>query len=93
MNTRQVREIRRVAGLLAVAVGTCITAGLSSANAAADPGTDPCANSTFLFCRMMPISPELDHDIDLTTATADTTAATAPTGLAPRNDIRADQGQ
>lgn len=37
-----------------------------TASAAADPITDPCQLAFSLFCRMVPIAPELEHSIDLT---------------------------
>lgn len=34
--------------------------------AAADPITDPCQLAFSLFCRFVPMLPELEHNVDLT---------------------------
>jgi hypothetical protein len=34
--------------------------------AGADPGFDPCRSSFIPICRMAPMMPDLDHDVDLT---------------------------
>jgi hypothetical protein len=47
-----------------IALGA-VTTGLSLAGpAGADP--DPCRGVAFFICRMVPIAPDLDHDVDLT---------------------------
>ncbi|CQD17536.1 hypothetical protein BN1232_03928 [Mycobacterium lentiflavum] len=49
-----------------VLLGT-VVAGLNFAvPAGADPGFDPCHSMFNPICRMVPIMPDLDHDIDLT---------------------------
>ena len=37
-----------------------------AAPVAADPVVDPCQLAVSLFCRMVPIAPELEHSVDLT---------------------------
>lgn len=57
------RTLRKAAIVL---LGTVVT-GLSFAGPAdADPGDDPCHSVFNPICRMVPIMPDLDHDIDLT---------------------------
>ena len=52
---------RAAIGLLAaVTTGLCL-----AAPASADPGFDPCHSSVLFVCRMFPVMPDLDHDIDL----------------------------
>jgi hypothetical protein len=52
--------------------------------AAADPSDDPCPLAMFFICRMVPVAPNLDGDVDLTTQQppADT-GAPAPDSLPP----------
>lgn len=77
-------EIKRMTRVFAFVSAACAAFGLGAVDASADTGADPCAVSNFFLCRMMPISPELDQDIDLTAPTQTTTAATvAPAELAP----------
>jgi hypothetical protein len=45
--------------------GVVTTALCLAAPAGADPGFDPCHSSVPLLCRMFPMMPDLDHDIDL----------------------------
>jgi hypothetical protein len=44
-----------------------VSAVALSTPASADPGQDPCDLAFGFLCRMLPIAPDLDHDIDLTT--------------------------
>jgi hypothetical protein len=47
-----------------IALGA-VTTGLDLAGpAGADP--DPCRGVAFIICRMVPVAPDLDHDVDLT---------------------------
>jgi hypothetical protein len=51
----------------AIVVLGAVTTGLClAAPAGADPGFDPCRSSVLFVCRMFPVMPDLDHDIDLT---------------------------
>jgi hypothetical protein len=69
-----------------------VTAGVLGAQIAlavpsvADPNDDPCGLAVSFFCRFVPIAPELDGDVDLTTQVppADP-AAPAPDSLPPGN--------
>lgn len=45
----------------AVLAGLCL-----AAPAGADPGSDPCHSGITFICRMLPLMPDLDHDVDLT---------------------------
>ncbi len=55
--------VRRVVTIFvgAVTTGLCL-----AAPASADPGFDPCQSSIAFICRMVPMMPDLDHDVDLT---------------------------
>lgn len=61
--------MRRI-GLRAASGAAIVTAGalLGMAPANAEPANDPCANSGVFFCRLLPIMPELEHDIDMSTS-------------------------
>lgn len=51
----------------AIILSGAVTTGLClAAPAGADPGFDPCHSSVPFLCRMFPMMPDLDHDIDLT---------------------------
>ncbi|MBI3212878.1 MAG: fibronectin-binding protein [Mycobacterium sp.] len=57
----------RIIGTAAIAIaGGGIAALLLSAPAVADPGMPPCGGLLSQICNMVPMMPELDHDIDLT---------------------------
>jgi hypothetical protein len=50
----------------AIIASAAVAAGLGlAAPAGADPGFDPCHSSVLMLCRMLPVMPDLDHDIDL----------------------------
>ena len=49
-----------------IAIGTTAVALGLAAPAAAAPGDDPCPLAMAFLCRMLPVAPDLDHDIDLT---------------------------
>ncbi|MBJ7336338.1 fibronectin-binding protein [Mycolicibacterium sp.] len=62
MVTTRTKAFIVAAGVAAAAFGTAAPAG-------ADPGGDPCHLGDIavtLICKLMPIAPGLDHDIDLT---------------------------
>jgi hypothetical protein len=48
---------------------TAMALGLA-APANAGPGDDPCPLAMAFLCRMLPVAPDLDHDIDLTQESA-----------------------
>ena len=51
----------------AIIVLSTVTTGLYLAvPAGADPGFDPCRDSVTFLCRLAPMMPDLDHDVDLT---------------------------
>lgn len=57
---------------------------LAPAAAGADPVSDPCSLAIVVFCRLLPMAPGLDHDIDLTTQyPAPDPSAPAPDSLPP----------
>jgi hypothetical protein len=51
--------------LAVIFAGTLLTGLYLAAPAGADPGFDPCHSSITFICRMLPIMPDLDHDVDL----------------------------
>jgi hypothetical protein len=57
------RGYKRVV-LMAIAASTASM--LLSAPAQADKNDDPCSLKVTIFCRFLPIAPDLDHDVDLT---------------------------
>lgn len=49
------------------AIATLLAAaGTFTSTAWADPGSDPCAQTTIPFCRLIPMMPDREGDIDLT---------------------------
>ena len=49
-----------------VVLGTVVTGLYLAVPAGADPGDDPCRSMFIPICRMAPMLPYLDHDVDLT---------------------------
>jgi hypothetical protein len=47
-----------------IALGAVTTGLYLAGPAGADP--DPCRGVAFIICRMVPVAPDLDHDVDLT---------------------------
>jgi hypothetical protein len=47
-----------------IALGAVTTGLYLAVPAGADP--DPCRGVAFFVCRMVPVMPDLDHDVDLT---------------------------
>jgi hypothetical protein len=66
------------AGVIAV-----LLSALWAVPASADAGDDPCALAVTFLCRFMPIAPDLDGDVDLTTAIPPAEPATAPQPWVP----------
>lgn len=57
----------RVARTLALSFGgLTVAAALLAPQASADPDMPPCGGLLSLICGVVPIAPDLDHDIDLT---------------------------
>ena len=54
--------------LITAAAATIVTTALFAVAppAAAEPPEDPCALAISVFCRFVPIAPELEHSVDLT---------------------------
>jgi hypothetical protein len=50
-----------IVALSTVATGLCL-----AVPAGADPGYDPCRGVAIAICRLVPIMPDLDQDVDLT---------------------------
>jgi hypothetical protein len=58
-----VSRLLRVAAAIAVSASTVIAA----APAHADPSDDPCRGLATLVCRLVPMAPDSEGDVDLTT--------------------------
>ncbi|BDD96329.1 Uncharacterised protein [Mycolicibacterium fortuitum] len=65
MNAKR-RYVRRPFSLLAGATMLAAAPSVGAVPAAADPITDPCQLAFSLFCRFVPMLPELEHNVDLT---------------------------
>jgi hypothetical protein len=61
------RETRAVAKLSIALAGLVVAGSVLSAPAFADPTEDPCGLAVSFFCRFIPMAPELDGNVDLTT--------------------------
>lgn len=64
--TARRRRIRRPFALIIGAATLALAPYAGAAPAAADPVTDPCQLAFSLFCRFVPMLPELEHSVDLT---------------------------
>lgn len=51
---------------LITAAAMAVTAVLSSVSAGAQPGPPPCEFALSFICNVIPMAPNLDHDVDLT---------------------------
>lgn len=51
-------------------VGAGLAALFFAPAATADPASDPCQLAATFLCKLMPVAPDLDHDIDLTQGSA-----------------------
>jgi hypothetical protein len=78
---------------IAIAVlGTVATGLFLAVPAGADPGFDPCHAMFSPICRMVPIMPDLDHDIDLTQDPNAMTDGQGGQGAIAAPDTRQDGG-
>jgi hypothetical protein len=68
MNTPPVKDddMCRHVSTLAALIGVVVAGSLMPPVATADPDDDPCGLAVNLFCRFLPMAPELDGDVDLT---------------------------
>lgn len=70
-----------------IVVGIVATGLYLAVPAGADPGFDPCRSIALPVCRLVPMMPDLDHDVDLTQNPDGLIA-----GHGPDNQPGADQG-
>ena len=63
----EVNWLRLVAVMVIASISVAVVGWVAPARAVADPADDPCPLAAALFCRFVPIAPELDGDVDLTT--------------------------
>jgi hypothetical protein len=77
--------MRLIAALIGSA-GVVLAALILPATATADPADDPCALIASFLCRFVPIAPDLDGDVDLTTQVPATDPATPPAESLPPAD-------
>jgi hypothetical protein len=61
------REMRLIAAALIGSAGVVVAALMLPATATANPADDPCALMASFLCRFVPVAPDLDGDVDLTT--------------------------
>jgi hypothetical protein len=66
----------------AAAVAAIVLAAAAPASAHADTDDDPCSLKMVIFCKLLPIAPNLDGDVDLTKPD-DPNVAPAPTPPQP----------
>jgi hypothetical protein len=64
---RKAGAMRRSASTVLASIGLATVSLIMPASADADPVGDPCSLAIVLFYRLLPIAPDLDHDVDLTT--------------------------
>ncbi len=80
--------VKKAATIVSAAVATALCV---AAPASADPGFDPCRASVPLLCRIFPVMPDLDHDIDLSQDPDAWTSGQGPTnqpgGTQPGADL------
>ena len=73
---------------VAAAVAILATASLAAApTGTAEPSEDPCALAFSLFCKFVPIAPDLEHNIDLTQNQPPVDPAAPPPESFPMPDI------
>lgn len=70
-------------GAALVAVGATVAVVSLAAPASADPSGGPCGLPPNPFCALIPVLPDLDHDVDLT---KDPNALVDGAGTAPMPD-------
>lgn len=60
------RRWRRITVATVVVWGAVIAPWLVSGTAMADPDGPPCPLAMIVMCRLLPMAPDLDEDVDLT---------------------------
>jgi|SRR5271170_4754536 len=58
--------VRRIAMLVIASTGVALAGWVAPGTAMAAPADDPCPMAMSLLCRVLPIAPDLDGDVDLT---------------------------
>jgi hypothetical protein len=79
--------MRLIAAALIGSSGVVVAALMLPATATADPADDPCTLMASFLCRFVPIAPDLDGDVDLTTQLPATEPATPPAESLPPADV------
>jgi hypothetical protein len=72
---------------LAASAGVIGLSAFLAAPASAHPADDPCGLAMSFFCRFVPMAPELDGDVDLTTQPPPADPAVLPPDSLPPADI------
>jgi hypothetical protein len=75
---------------IVVALGIICAQTAQAVPAAADSSDDPCPLALLFICRMVPIAPDLDHDVDLTKQISPSDPAAPPADSAPVGDVSVD---
>src|ERR1700692_2118936 len=88
---QHMKRMGLIAAALIGSTGVAVTALMLPATATADPADDPCALMASFLCRFVPIAPDLDGGVDLTTQVRATVPATAPAESLPPADICANR--
>jgi hypothetical protein len=83
-------RVKQTLQAIVVALGILGAQTAYAIPAAADPSDDPCPLAMFFICRMLPVAPDLDHDIDLTKQLAPSDPAAPPADSTPVGDVCAD---
>jgi hypothetical protein len=85
----QMNGSRSGPALLAALVAAAIAASMTAAPPAAGAPPDPCALAVSLFCRLVPVAPYLDGDVDLTISPPSDPSAPPPESFRPTNPCAA----
>jgi hypothetical protein len=73
--------------VLRLSIGFVSLSTFLAGPASADPAGDPCGLAMSFFCRLLPIAPDLDGDIDLTKELPPDDPAAPPPDSLPPADI------
>ena len=79
--------VKRFVTWAAAAVGI-VSAVVASVPSNVEPVDDPCSLAVVFFCRMLPMAPDLEGDVDLTHPLPGTDPAAPPTESLPPAPIR-----
>jgi hypothetical protein len=84
------RRVKKALRVMVVALGVFGAQTAHAIPAAADPSDFSCPLKLFFVCRMVPVAPDLDHDIDLTKEPPPWASAVPPADSTPAGDVCVD---